>query len=118
MINTMRIDFFKLKSNYLTESFVAQWAADVQYVLRHILSKSMYPKLTEEKDVEEETKVVIKGTTEDLQAFADVMDKEKTYALEYLDSGLGSEKLSDVKLELEQSIHNFEKETGLKWPLR
>ena len=43
---------------------------------------------------------------------------EKDYALNYLEFGLGDPKVADSKIELENSIHGFEKETGLKWPLR
>ena len=120
MINAIKIDFIKRKSKQLNESSVAQWAADVKYLLSHILTKPMFPVLEQEeqKTPDEEPKVIIKGSKEDLNAFASVMNKEKEYALEYLDSGLGSPELSDIKLELEKSIHSFEKTTGLKWPLR
>tara|TARA_R110000824_G_scaffold114315_1_gene264749 strand:- start:599 stop:958 length:360 start_codon:yes stop_codon:yes gene_type:complete len=119
MINTIKIDFAKLKSKQLNESSVAQWAADVKYLLSHILSPSLFPPLQEEENQElEKPQVVIKGSKEDLAAFSDTLNKEKEYALEYLDSGLGSPELSDIKLELEKSIHSFEKTTGVKWPLR
>jgi len=118
MLVDFKIDFQKLKLNQLNESFVAQWAADIKYVLSHILATPMFPTLEEQETEEDKPRVIIKGSKEDLQAFADVIDKEKTYALEYMESGLGSEKLPDIKLELEKSIHGFEKETGLKWPLR
>jgi hypothetical protein len=118
MINTIKFDFVKLKSGQLNESSIAQWAADVRYILRHVLAKPIFPKLEEQEEQEEQPKVVIKGSKEDLQAFADTINKEKAYALEYLESGFGSPELSDIKLELEKTIHNFEQTTGLKWPLR
>ena len=116
MITTVNIDFSKLKSDTLNESFIAQWAADVKYVLKHVMSKPLFARL--EEDAEEETKVVIKGTEDDVRAFVDTIKKEKEYALEYLENGLGAPTLSDIKLDLETSINKFEKTTGLKWPLR
>lgn len=118
MIQPITINFTKLAPMQLNESMVAKWAADVKYVLRHILSPRLFPRLEEQDNLSDSPPVVIKGSKEDLNAFASVVNKEKEYALEYLDSGLGSPQLSDLKLKLEQSIHNFEKTTGLKWPLR
>ena len=138
MITTVNIDFSKLKSDTLNESFIAQWAADVKYVLKHVMSKPLFARLEEdaeeetkrrrrrakplfarlEEDAEEETKVVIKGAKDDVRAFVDTIKKEKEYALEYLENGLGAPALSDIKLDLETSINKFEKTTGLKWPLR
>jgi len=115
MLTTVNIDFSKLKSTELNESFVAQWAADVKYVLKHVMSQPLLRNLEETE--EEKTKVVIKGSKDDVEAFVDTIKKEKEYALEYLENGLGAETLPDIKLELEKSIHNFEKTTGLKWPL-
>jgi hypothetical protein len=34
-----------------------------------------------------------------------------------MEHGLGSPELTDTKLELEKSIHNFEKTTGIIWPI-
>ena len=113
------IDFTKYKNTkntLLKESFVAEWAADLKYILSHILSPGAIRTLEEED--KEEKKITIKGDKEDIAAFSNVLGQEKKYALEYMESGLGSPQLSDIKLELEKSIHNFEKTTGLIWPLR
>ena len=120
MLIDVKIDLHSLKSNKLNESFVAQFAADVKYVLGHILAKPLIPSVYDIRETteEEKPKVIIKGAKADLKAFADVIEKEKDYALNYLEFGLGDPKVADSKIELENSIHGFEKETGLKWPLR
>lgn len=120
MLTNIKIDLEKLKSNQLNESFVAEFAADVKYILSHILSPSLFPDITKLKEQEEEKdpKIIIKGSKEDVRAFAQVLNKEKEYAKDYIEHGLGSSSLSDSKIELEKSIHHFEKETGLVWPLR
>lgn len=118
MLNPININLYKLKTKHLQESSVAQWAADVKYILNHVLSKPLWPVLEQEEKNNDKPPVVIKGAKEDLSAFADTINKEKEYALEYLEKGIGHPTLSDIKLELEKSIHNFEKTTGIKWPLR
>tara|TARA_R110002074_G_scaffold127983_5_gene268084 strand:- start:1549 stop:1923 length:375 start_codon:yes stop_codon:yes gene_type:complete len=124
MLMNVNIDLTANKSNKLNESFVVQWAADVKYVLGHLLSPGLYPSLMEQEEdtanqpEPQSKKITIKGTKEDLEAFASVMNKEKEYATQYMEHGLGSPELTDSKLNLEKSIHNFEKSTGLIWPLR
>jgi hypothetical protein len=123
MLTPIKIDLEKLKSDMLNESFVAQFAADVKYVLGHILAKPLIPSIYDIREAEEESEesdsqLVIKGSKKDLKIFADVIDKEKDYALKYLEFGLGNPEVTDSKMELEKSIYDFEKETGLKWPLR
>jgi hypothetical protein len=119
----VKIDFEKLKSNSLNETYLGTFAADVEYLLSHLFDRGFNPRLTGpgriyEDDKEALPQISIKGSKEDLTAFANVIEHEKTYALKYLDVGLGSPELAEEKIKLENSIYNFEKMTGLKWPLR
>jgi hypothetical protein len=120
MLTDIKIDLASLKSNKLNESFVAQWGADVKYVLKHVLSKGVIPSIAAlvEEEENEEPKIVIRGSKNDLNLFSDVMMRERDYALKYLEMGLGNPEVSDAKMELEKSIYEFEKGTGLIWPLR
>jgi|3_EtaG_2_1085321.scaffolds.fasta_scaffold72065_1 hypothetical protein len=123
MLVKRKIDFEKLKADNLNETFLGTFAADVEYVLAHMLDRGFNPRLTGpgrlyEEDEETAPQVRIKGAKEDLEAFANVLEQEKAYALKYLDVGLGSPELTEIKIKLEKSIYNFEKVTGLKWPLR
>lgn len=102
------------KNKLLTESSIASFAAQIKNILRNVLSLEAYRAIIRE---EEETKFVVKGSKKDVMAFADTLEKEKQYAKDYMEHGLGSSELSDTKLELEKSIHNFEKTTGVKWPI-
>tara|TARA_Y100000114_G_scaffold36845_1_gene32359 strand:- start:8118 stop:8462 length:345 start_codon:yes stop_codon:yes gene_type:complete len=103
------------KDKLLTESSIASFAAQIKNILRNVLSLEAYRAIIREE--EEETKFVVKGSKKDVMAFADTLEKEKQYAKDYMEHGLGSSELSDTKLELEKSIHNFEKTTGVKWPI-
>tara|TARA_Y100000114_G_scaffold36719_1_gene32262 strand:+ start:4640 stop:4987 length:348 start_codon:yes stop_codon:yes gene_type:complete len=104
------------KKHLLTESSMSRFAAQLRALLRNVLSLDAYRALIREKDEGEPT-FVIKGSKEDVKAFADTLEKEKQYAKDYAEHGLGSPELTDTKLELEKSIHNFEKTTGVKWPI-
>jgi len=104
------------KQQLLTESSISRFAAQIKNILRNVLSLDAYRAIIREED-EVEQKYVIKGSKKDVVAFADTLEKEKQYAKDYIEHGLGSPELSDTKLELEKSIHNFEKTTGVKWPI-
>jgi hypothetical protein len=104
------------KKHLLAESSMSQFAAQLRALLRNVLSLDAYRALIREEDEATPT-FVIKGSKEDVKAFADALDKEKQYAKDYMEHGLGSPELTDTKLELEKSIHNFEKTTGIIWPI-
>ena len=104
------------KNNLLTESSMSQFARQIKDILRRVLSVQAYSAIVREGE-EEEINYVVKGSKKDVVAFADTLEKEKQYAKDYMEHGLGSPELSNTKLELEKSIHDFEKTTGVKWPV-
>lgn len=115
MSKSIKIDL--TQKHLLSESITSQLANQIKAILRQILSLDAYHALIREEEEEERQKFVIKGSKKDVMAFADTLDKEKQYAKDYIEHGLGSTQLSDTKLELEKSINNFEKTTGVKWPV-
>jgi len=104
------------KQDLLTESSIGRFAAQIKDILRNVLSLDAYRAIIREED-QMEQKYVVKGSKKDVMAFADALEKERQYAKDYMEHGLGSPEVSDTKLELEKSIHNFEKTTGVKWPI-
>ena len=130
MLVTHKIDLAKHKTNNLTESYTAEFASDIKYLLTHVLSGGPtysydlldiignVPLEEETEKAEEPPKIEIVGDEKDIKKFAQTIAKEKDYAEKYLEHGLGSEELRDSKLELEKTIHDFETATGLKWPLK
>lgn len=117
MITPLTIDLTTTKITLNESATLRKFAADLKIILRTVLSNEAYRALVSEEREEEQPKIIIKGSKKDIKAFADTLEKEKQYAKDYLEHGLGSEAVSDTKLELEKSIHNFEKTTGIKWPI-
>ena len=107
MLVDVNIDLEKLKLNTLNESYVAQFAADISYLLWHLSAPSAY-----------DQNFSIKGSRGDLEKFSDVIAGEKRYMDAFLKYGLGDPRVRSNKMRLEKAIYNFEKETSLKWPLR
>jgi len=109
MLKSIKIDLERLKSNQLNEGYVAQFAADIEYLLRYLHGgPSLFSMPT----------ISITGNRSDLQKFSALLASEKKYMDAYLKHGLGDLRVTSNKMALEKSIYNFEKDTGLKWPLR
>jgi len=107
------INLNSLKEKLLTESYVAQFAQQIKYLLRHIASPSLYDPATYGH-----YGVRVVGNKADLGRFANVMGHEKKYMDAYLKHGLGDPKVLQDRVALEKAIFRFEMETGLKWPLK
>ena len=116
MITPHIIDLTTAKNQLNESAIVGKFSADLKVILRTILTNEAYRALINEED-EEKPKIVVKGSKQDVQAFANALEKEKQYALNYMKHGLGSKEVSDSKLELEKSIHDFEQTTGIIWPV-
>ena len=110
------LDLTKTKTQLNESAILRKFAGDLKTILRSVLSSEAFRALISE-DEQEKPKVVVKGSKKDVKAFAHTLEKEKQYAVDYVQHGLGSKQLSDSKLELEKSIHEFEKTTGIKWPI-
>jgi len=106
MLVSHTIDLEELKSNKINESYVAQFAADIKYLLWHLNAPSTYEK-----------SFSIKGSQRDLDRFSDVIAGEKNYMDAFIKYGLGDPRVRNNKMRLEKAIYSFEKDTGLKWPL-
>lgn len=116
MTTSYIIDFTTTKNQLNESSILRKFSADLKIILRTILTNEAYRALISEKETEK-PKIVVKGSKEDVKAFASALEKEKQYALNYMKHGLGSKEVSNSKLDLEKSIHDFEQTTGVKWPI-
>ena len=108
MLKAIKIDLEGLKSNKINESYVAQFAADIEYLLWH-----MHAPTTSSKP-----SISITGKKSDLKRLSSLLASEKKYMDAYLKHGLGDPRVTNNKWKLENSIFKFERDTGLKWPLR
>jgi len=110
------IDLTTTKKQLNESAILRKFAGDLKTILRTVLSSEAFRALISEEE-KEKTKIVVKGSKQDVKAFANTLQKEKQYAINYIEHGLGSEEVSKSKLELEKSIHDFEQTTGIKWPI-
>tara|TARA_R100000426_G_scaffold87244_1_gene70978 strand:- start:3102 stop:3455 length:354 start_codon:yes stop_codon:yes gene_type:complete len=110
------IDLTIAKKQLNESAMLRRFSADLKVILRTILSNEAYRALISEEE-QEKPKIVVKGSKEDVKAFAKALENERQYALNYMKHGLGSKEVSNSKLELEKSIHDFESSTGIKWPI-
>ena len=60
----------------------------------------------------------IKGRKPDILSFGAALASEKKYMDSYLKNGLNDPGVLKNRYRLERAIEKFEKETGIKWPLK
>jgi hypothetical protein len=101
----LTIDLEKLKSNQLDESFLAMWGSWIQTFLKRMFGQNVAP-------------VRIRGKNTDLQSLATVLGREKRYMESFLKYGLNDTRVLNSRHKLETAVYNFERDTGIKWPLK
>ena len=109
MLKDIHINLESLKSNTLTESSVVQMAADLKYLLYHMMGPM---------DPYGGQGVRITGSRSDLESFQNAVAKEKKYMDAYLKYGLNDKRVLNNRHRLEKAVYKFEKATGIKWPLK
>ena len=60
----------------------------------------------------------VSGTKRQVNSFLKALKGEKRYANAYIKHGLGDTRTLNNRYRLEKAISAFEKETGIKWPLK
>lgn len=66
----------------------------------------------------EKVPIIVKGNPREIRAFAKALVHEKNYYKVYKKYGLNSPKTYRSKYRLKRAIHDFERKTGMKWPLK
>ena len=66
----------------------------------------------------EKVPLIVKGTPKEVRAFAKALVKEKNYYKVYKKYGLNNPKTYRSKFQLKAAIREFERKTGMKWPLK
>ena len=64
------------------------------------------------------TNFYIKGKRPDVVSFGAALASEKKYMESYLKHGLNDPLVLQNRYSLERAVANFERETGIKWPLK
>ena len=104
---SITIDLEKAKQNHLNESFLASFGANIQSMLRVMMGQSAFP-----------SPFRVVGKSNDLKALANVLGREKRYMESYIKHGLNDPKVLSSRYQLERAVRSFERETGIKWPLK
>lgn len=60
----------------------------------------------------------VKGKKPDVNAFAAALASEKKYMDSYIKHGLNDPRVLSNRYSLERAIERFERETGIKWPIK
>ena len=110
MLNGIEINLNELKKNILNESYVAQFAAQIKYLLWHLAAPNYFQPPT--------NKIKITGKKKDVENFTKLLGKEKRYMDAYLAHGLGDPQVQNNKYALQRAIQDFELDTGLTWPIK
>lgn len=101
------------RSGEISESFLGQFGSAIKMLLGAMFgsSGSTYgPSLR--------TRAKISGTPSQVAAFGDAISKEKKYMESFLKYGLNDPRSFNSRYQLENAIKSFEKETGIKWPIK
>ena len=99
------IDLGLKRRNELTEQTLMQLGADIKYMIGRMFQGAPI-------------NAMFKGTRSELAAFGKAMFREKKYMDSYLKHGLNDPRVLKNRYKLERAIQKFEKETGIKWPLK
>ena len=99
------IDLEELKQNSLNESFLAMFGGWVEQILGSMFSGRSLP-------------LSVKGSQGDVESFAKALGGEKSYLEAARRYGLDHPTTYKSKSKLENAIKGFEKDTGIKWPIK
>lgn len=89
----------------ITESFLAMFGEFIKIALSRLLGSNV-------------PDVKFKGRPTDIKRLYGVLSHEKKYAESYMKNKLNDPKVIEDKFKLDKAIYQFEKETGIKWPLK
>jgi len=109
MLKDIHIDLESMKGDKLNESSVIKMAAQLKYLLYHLMGPI---------DYNMGRNVRVTGSKSDLKAFQNAISKEKKYMDAYLKHGLNDPRVLNNRMKLDKAVYKFEKETGIKWPLK
>ena len=62
--------------------------------------------------------VRVRGTRREIDSFTQTLGREKRYMDSYISNGLNDPRTLNNRHNLERAVRAFERQTGLKWPLK
>ena len=92
-------------SSSLNEEYLKTLAHKVEQILKSMITGKHSP-------------VSIKGDESKVKAFAKALGNEERYILALQEAPIDNPEVMGLRHKLEEAIANFEKVTGIKWPVR
>lgn len=89
----------------LNERFIATFGITLKQLMKKMFGGERVP-------------ILVKGNPRQIKAFAKALVKEKDYYSKYRRYGLNDPKTYRSKYALKRAIAQFERNTGIKWPLK
>ena len=90
--------------NKLAEGFIRTFGITLKGLLKKMFGGEKVP-------------IIVKGSPKEIRAFARALVREKDYYKVYQKYGLNDPKTYRSKYRLKRAIYDFERKTGMKWPL-
>jgi hypothetical protein len=100
------IDLTAAKRGEINESWLTMFGSAIKLVLQRMFGNDIG------------IPIQVKGSPNDVAAFANTVQREKKYMEALRDYGLNNPRTYRSKAELQSSITKFERATGLKWPFK
>ena len=104
------IDFAEIRSNELSESFLAAFGNWVK-----LITKRMFDNPGVGASL---GGVNVRGTPTEVKSFARALGNEKKYIEVAKRHGLDDPRTISNKAKLTKAVNAFERETGIKWPFK
>ena len=99
------IDLGLARRQDLSESSLRQFGAWVEIILGRMFGGASIP-------------VTVRGTSGEVKAFANTLQKEKRYIEAFNKHGLSNPRTHASRSKLNNAVSKFERATGLKWPFK
>ena len=105
----IHIDLNVAKSGKLVEfSYIRHLGAKIELLIKMMFGSQGLGRLTGS----------VRGTPSQIRTFKDALRGEQRYMQSFMKHGLADSRTLNNRYRLERAVSGFEKETGLKWPLK
>ena len=101
----VEIDLNAAKKGEISESFLRIMGGFIETIMGRMFGTNAVP-------------ISIRGTRSQIDAFGKTLQGEKRYMQAYQKYGLNDPQTYNSKYALDRAIQGFERETGIKWPMK
>jgi len=110
------IDLTVAKKQKMNESFLRMFGGAIKWILKSMFGEKS--PIKEENQENTSPPFKVRGTEEEVDSFVKAIVGEKQYIENYLEYGIANKKTREKKYQLDDAVENFEKTTGLIWPIK